>query len=358
MFAPRRSRICPLVLVLSFLSGMSPASAGEPAAVAAPDIGPSDDSPSPDPDFDYLELRIDPLVDLYFAIRAQAADAEAPPWDGYEDAVEAARGLQASLGTFGGWGPIDTRVLSASTPETLLEGFLGFPEPYRRRGTTLSLRDDAVQLARALARQMPEFMDSRWPARREALERRLALVEERLMPRHREAFRFMLTSLAIPDPRTTLPVFLVLEANPPGAMTYSLRGGRPVSVLASMDDSLDSQFLELILHEATHALEDPSSEPQTVFGRLREALEQRGLERGDEALYEIPHTLMFVQAEETMRRVVDPSHVAYGEAVSGLYTRLEPIPSVVREVWRRHLDDELEQNAALTEIVERLVPQR
>ena len=41
----------------------------------------------------HLELQIDPLVDLYYFVRAQAADSDATPQPGYEEAVDAARAI-------------------------------------------------------------------------------------------------------------------------------------------------------------------------------------------------------------------------------------------------------------------------
>ena len=43
--------------------------------------------------------------------------------------------------------------------------------------------------------------------------------------------------------------------------------------------------------------------------------------RSDDAYHTVPHTLMFVQAEETMRRFFNPDHLAYGDAID-LYERM------------------------------------
>ena len=60
-----------------------------------------------------LELRIEPLVDLYFGVRARAADLVSEPWPGFEAAIDAARGLQGPMGSWGGWGPLDSQVFMA-----------------------------------------------------------------------------------------------------------------------------------------------------------------------------------------------------------------------------------------------------
>jgi len=93
-----------------------------------------------------------------------------------------------------------------------------------------------------------------------------------------------------------------------------------------------------------------------AFATLRKLLEARGLSRSDDAYHTIPHTLMFVQAEETMRRLFNPDHVAYGDATS-LYERTGVTAVVEREIWPRFLDGELTREKTLREIVETLQPQ-
>lgn len=65
---------------------------------------------------------------------------------------------------------------------------------------------------------------------------------------------------------------------------------------------------------------------------------------------------MFVQAEETVRRLFNPDHVAYGDATD-LYQRTGATAVVEREIWPRHLDGELSLDEALRRIVESVVPQ-
>jgi hypothetical protein len=302
-----------------------------------------------------LELRISPLVDLYCYIRAQAADEDAEPSPGHEAAVEAARAIQRSMGSFGGWGPLDTQVFFAADPQELVQGFGELPEPYERRGGEISIRDDAVRLATALQELLPDFTRSLWPEREAELEGRIAYLDRAFMPKHREALAFMMHSLGIPDPGITVPVFLVNATNPPGAMTYYLRGGAPGCVIDINVGGADDLLLETVLHESSHALDLASRDTGSAFAALRAMLEERGLSRTDEAYHTIPHTLMFVQAEETMRRLFNPGHLAYGDATE-LYERTGVTADVEREIWPRYLDGELSRDEALRKIVETLDP--
>jgi hypothetical protein len=302
-----------------------------------------------------LELRTCPLVDLYFYIRAQAADTDLEPSPGHEAAVEAARAIQRSMGSFGGWGPLDTQVFFAADPQELVQGFGELPEPYERRGREISIRDDAVRLATAMQELMPEFTRDQWPERKAELERRITYLDTAFMPKHQEALAFMMQSLAIPDPGITVPVFLVNATNPPGAMTYYLRGGAPGCVIDVNVGGADDLLLETVLHESSHALDLASRDTGSAFAALRGMLEERGLSRADEADHTIPHTLMFVQAEETMRRLFNPGHLAYGDATD-LYERTGVTADVEREIWPRYLDGELSRDEALRMIVETLDP--
>jgi hypothetical protein len=176
------------------------------------------------------------------------------------------------------------------------------------------------------------------------------------MPRHQEALAFMMQSLAIPDPGVTVPVFLVTATNPPGAMTYYLRGGAPVSVVEATVGGSNDLLVETILHESSHALDRASRGGGSAFATLRALLEERGLGPRDDAYHTVPHTLMFVQAAETVRRLFNPDHVAYGDATD-LYQRTGATAVVEREIWPRYLDGELTRDEALRRIVERVLPQ-
>lgn len=302
-----------------------------------------------------LELRTSPLVELYYDIRAQAADVDAEPPPGYEAAVRAARTIQESMGSFGGWGPLDSQVFVASDAQELVEGFGELSEPYERRGRLISIRDDSVRLATAMRDLIPGFTRDVWPDRKAELERRIAYLEGDFMARHQEALAFMMESLGIPDPQMTVQVFLVNATNPPGAMTYWLRGGAPACVIDVNVGGTGDLLLETILHESCHTLDMASRDGGSAFARLRALLEERGLSRRDEDYHTIPHTLMFVQAEETMRRLFDPDHQAYGDATS-LYERTGAPAVVEREIWPRYLDGEMSGEEALRKIVETLDP--
>ncbi len=213
-----------------------------------------------------------------------------------------------------------------------------------------------MRLATALRDRLPAYVEGGWRDRGPALEAKVAALEAGFMKRHREALAYMMRSLGIADPGITVPVYLVTATNPPGAMTYFLFGGEQASVIETRAGGSDAILRETVLHEACHALDLASENEGSAFAALRAMLEARGLTRRDRDWHTIPHTLMFVQAEETIRRLFDPGHVAYGDATD-LYERTGEIAVVEREIWPRHLDGELTREEALRAIVDRLVPE-
>jgi hypothetical protein len=216
-------------------------------------------------------------------------------------------------------------------------------------------------MAEAMKTTWPRFRDERWPARRAELEEVLARLEREFMPKHRQALRHMLDSLGIADPEIEVPTHLVLETHPPGASTYRTRGG-PIAVLSTndlLDEGRFSDLEETLLHETCHALDLASDGETDVFTVLRRMLQERGVAEGDRRLHDIPHLVMFAQAENTMRRLYSSHHVAYGDTWRGdiapLYQRSGEAANVVRRVWSEYLDGKLSREEALSEIVEDLV---
>jgi hypothetical protein len=67
-------------------------------------------------------------------------------------------------------------------------------------------------------------------------------------------------------------------------------------------------------------------------------------------VHDFVHTVMFVQAAGTVRRVLDPSHKDYGD-VRGYYARVGRAATVVVPAWRGYLDGKSTREEALTKIV-------
>jgi hypothetical protein len=67
-------------------------------------------------------------------------------------------------------------------------------------------------------------------------------------------------------------------------------------------------------------------------------------------VHDFVHTVMFVQAAGTVRRVLDPNHRDYGD-VKGYYARVGRAAEVVVPAWRDYLDGRIDREAAVERIV-------
>jgi hypothetical protein len=111
---------------------------------------------------------------------------------------------------------------------------------------------------------------------------------------------------------------------------------------------------EVILHEATHALDVATANQPTVLNELRRRLAAVGLGPRMPVMRNVVHTLFFVQAGETVRRVVDPNHAHYGDT-AGYYVKVPLAVAAVRPAWVDHLDGKVSRDEALDAIVSAVV---
>jgi hypothetical protein len=135
--------------------------------------------------------------------------------------------------------------------------------------------------------------------------------------------------------------------------------GSPAATTDLLGEGRFSDLEETILHETCHALDLASEGDDDAFTVLRRKLQERGVESRDPRLHDIPHLVMFAQAENTMRRLYDPDHLAYGDTQCGdiapLYERSGKVAEVVRRLWWEYLDGEIARLEALDRIVDELV---
>ncbi len=346
------------MVALPLLSGCAVETAGREPLAPVPEAAAQTLYPEAE---SRLELRVEPFTDFYFLVRAQAAGIVEPiPY--LQPVVEAWMPVQEEIGTFGGFWRFDVAGLESTSVEELRGWFVDAPETIpSRAGGTIPIRGPGLAMAAAMEKAWPRFLEHHWPERERRLRKALESLERGLLPEHRRALGYMLDSLRIPDPQVTIRMSLVIDTNPPGATTYRSRSG-PVTALSIAELLGEGRFSDLeetVLHETCHALDGASRSDQDAFDTLRRLLAERGLERGDPRLHDIPHLLMFVQAEATMRRLYDPRHVAYGDTQRGdvapLYERSGEAAVVVRRVWKAHLDGDLGFEKALATIVDELI---
>jgi hypothetical protein len=306
-----------------------------------------------------LDYRVEPLADLIHFLRYHAAqnDGAGAPSE-LKDAVAATVKLQKKLGARNlAWEPLDQMLLRCTAPDEYLATCRLLPESTRLwTGETVALRDDAVALAKQLAAVWEHYREHFWPEHESAIRTRLAEIKKDFQPKEHECFAFMFDSLGINDPHDTVPVYLTYRGSWPGAFTIERGDGGGMCIVAVATESLAGSLLyEIILHETTHALDIVAKSDANVFQELRKKLSATGMPRRDRNRRNIPHTIMFIQAGETIRRIVDPAHKHYGDA-NTYYSRMGRIAEVEKRVWLKWLNRDISRAEAEDEIVSQLAP--
>ncbi len=317
-------------------------------------VGQVDRVPRTDVTPSRLELRIDPLADLYHWVRSLAvSDQPLPQRDGLPELVARVRESSRSLGHPLLWGALDAELEGCRTAGDLLKRFREGPEEQRAFGQVIPLRAIGVTIAEGLVPLEASFLADLWPERRAALLERKAQLDAGLIAHFDDCLQLVLESFGVVDPQETVPVYLVTQSPPPGGVTYYRRTGKGGVCFVDIEHNAGGQLVETVLHEALHALEAAGgSDGDGATADLRRRLLACELPPRDPRLRNLPHLLLFVQAGETVRRRLDPEHRHYGE-VSGAYGRFGADATIVREEWIAFLDGKKTREDALAAIARR-----
>jgi hypothetical protein len=304
-----------------------------------------------------VELRVEPVADLYFHARSLAAERDATVPAPYQAAVDALRALGEKLGPgLLAFGVADQRLVDVTTLDGLAERFEAVPPLFTRDGGRLPITEELRAVVAGLRAAEAYHRNEVWPLHWRLVEPARRRLETTLLPAQGAAFAYMLESLGMSDPAKTIPVYLAAHLPWPGGFTYGLQSGGGVCFVGvDRPEFAGHALAELVLHESTHALDVETEE--SVLARLRARLEAEGFTREDRALRDVPHTLMFVQAAETIRRHVAADHDHYGDGTSTYYDRVA-LARFERDLWIRHLDGEVGLDDTLGQIVARAVAER
>ena len=304
----------------------------------------------------HVDAHVKPFADLFFFVVSLPPGSEKmPKIDGFAQAVEAARPIQDTFRL--GIGPllqtlgaVSAAALPCERAAEAVPAFAQLPETVSLpNGETLRLRETAVKLAQALAVIEEPFLQKVWPQHKAALDQAAAKLAKTFSPKESACFAYLAKSLGLETPRERVPLYLVVEAPRPGGFTFRLRNQQAVCII-STEANQDSQLFEVVLHESTHALDLETSGQKNVLAELRARLLKAGLSESDPDFRNVPHTLMFIQAAETIRRIVDPVHKHYGET-KGYYARVPLASKVELPIWLAHLDGKISREEAINQII-------
>jgi hypothetical protein len=295
-----------------------------------------------------VELRASPLVDLYYLVRAVAdTAATAPELAGLDEAVAEARRMQAALGSPLRWGLLEGRLAACDSAAQIEAAFEALPESVSTGGDrSVPLRAGAVRLAHSLGKIEAEFRAEVWPRHEREIAGARAGLEATFVPRAEECLRFIEASFRLAPLPQPVPIYLVAESPAPHGFTHRGRGGAVCFI--GLRGTPEPLLEETILHEATHAVSVGSE--KSLLTDLGDLLAKAGIEAKDKRHRDAVHTLFFIQAGETMRRLIDPGHRDYGDAM-GYYAKVRPIAEVERPIWKACLDGKIAPAEALEKIV-------
>ncbi len=300
-----------------------------------------------------IELRVSRFLDLHYLVRSHAAEGERPAepsLTGLEEATRAVQSIDREVGGTPGWGLLEALFASADTLADVERLVPAMPERFQaRNGREIPVQSLGRRLVEAYRPLAAEFDQRCWPARFEALEKKRAALTAGLLPRAADARKDICDALLITDPGVRIPVTLVTDSPEPGGFTFRSRAGCACVVrVGGIDGSL---LDEVVLHEAIHALDVASGQQETVLQRLRLGLARAGCAPQSALYRDIPHTLIFVQAAETVRRKHAAGHRHYGD-VHGYYAKVGRVSACVREAWTARLEGRQNVEQTLQQLVE------
>lgn len=301
-----------------------------------------------------IEPRVEPFLDLWFSARAAGAGSGEVP-EGFRPVGALFQKLGQDLGSPLAWAPIEGRIATCRSAAEARAAFADLPETQdRRAGEPLKLRARAIELADALAAIEPEFREKLWPADEARIRTALRDLERGLLAHADEVFALHARALGFEGLDLAIPCALVARMPEPGAITHRGAGGKGVCFVAVHELS-GSALAEVVLHEATHALD--VARDGDLFDQLRERLEAAGVARTDRLWRDAPHTLMFCASASTVRQALDREHADHGQA-SGYYAKVGATAVAVRGAWAEIESKALGRSAALEVLVAAVAPSR
>jgi hypothetical protein len=299
-----------------------------------------------------ITLSIKPVVDLHFHVRSLLhAGGKIPPEAA--EVVEKARAFERAVDGPLGWGFIEPLLVRCETARDLEQWAGQLPERFRlRSGPLIRPREASTAYVRALPTMESVFMKEIWPDHQRAIEKASESLNRYLEEHGAAAVAFIVKHLNMEIDQRPAQVYLVADAPPPGAYTSASRG-IGVTSFVGVSGFPDSALAEVVLHEVIHALDLRTRGKPTALNRLREMLRHADLPSNDPLMRDIPHTIIFVEAAETVQRLVNPAHEPYGHD----HSFFDKAPEAAKRVlprWKSYLDGSITLDEALSAIVEGL----
>ncbi|MBI5763368.1 MAG: hypothetical protein HZA51_07580 [Planctomycetes bacterium] len=299
----------------------------------------------------HITLRVNSFMDMHYFVRdiASRENAVFQKVQGIDKAVETVRKVGDELGNPTAWGFVEGSLASCESVKDAAELVAKLPPNFNTRdGREIPVRGLIQRIVRAYEPLEPAYMQDIWPAHRKAIDEARHRIEKELLPAQAACFVDILRRLNMKDPEIEIPVCLVAKAPFPQGFTHRQKGGGAVCIIG-VEGLSGSTMCEVVLHECIHALDIATEQSGSALQELRAMLYRYKVKARSTEFHDIPHTLIFVQAAETVRAVIDPSHKAYGDT-AGYYAKLPAISDVVKKAWKAHAEGSLGRDEALIQI--------
>ena len=292
---------------------------------------------------------INPVIDLHFYVRSFLHQGgEILP--AYIDIVDRARTFETAVGGMVGWGFIEPLLTRCDTASDLAPLAEQLPERFRfRAGSIVMPRALTRPYVEALADVEPAFMRDVWPDHKQRIENAVEGLEKLLGDHGASALEYLVEKLRLNADQQPLSVHFVAEAPPPGGSTSSSRG-IGIRSFVGISDYTRSALAEIVLHEVIHALDLRAGNAHHALGMLRKKMLGTGIPPMDPLMRDIPHVVVFIQANETIRRIFDADHSPYGPD-SSFHQSTPEASRRVAPNWNAYLDGTLTLEETLETIV-------
>lgn len=300
----------------------------------------------------HIALRVNPFMDMHYFVRdiSSRDNAEYPKIQGIDKAVETVRKVGEELGSATAWGFVEGSLATCESVKDASELVAQLPPSFNTRdGREIPVRGLIQRIVRAYEPLEPAYMQDIWPTHRKAIDEARQRIEKELLPAQNACFFDIMRRLNMKDPEIEIPVCLVAKAPFPQGFTHRRKGGGAVCIIG-VEGLGGSTMCEVVLHECIHALDIATEQSGSALQELRATLYRYKVKTRSKEFHDIPHTLIFVQAADTVRAIIDPSHNAYGDT-AGYYAKLPVISDAVKKAWKAHAEGALGRDEALTQIV-------
>jgi hypothetical protein len=273
----------------------------------------------------------------WYAVRTNTAPAA------YQQAMDVAKEVPDDRTSLLAMNNVDGLAAQSGSPVEFVSLLSHLPDRLEFKNAVNASRQIADEITKVPQENRDEFVK----ASRARVAHATNLLRSQLQT-HSSLLDLIASDLGIKLEPTAIKVLVVTAAPRPGASTFRTTDG-PLCVVGLLGFA-EHELLEVVAHEATHAMDELSRRQDTLLARLRRSLTEAGVDPTDPRTRDVPHAVVFAAAAARVRGALGDDYVPFGEA-HGAYERMGDASKAVNAVWaNRGTTDE-----TVAEIVRRVI---